>query len=364
LPGNRSQTGEMSRNAIDGLLMTPLVSLIIVNWNGLAHLPDCLDSLTRQTFRDFEVILVDNGSVDGSVPMVVERYPWVKVVPLKENTGFASGNNHGFTHAQGRYIVTLNNDTWTDPEWLKVLVDVAGSHSRIGMVASRICSAADPDLIDSMGMVICSDGMSRGRFRNRRWSKMKLMSAEVEKILLPSACAALYRREMVEQIGFFDDDFFAYAEDTDLGLRGRLAGWDAILANGAVVYHKYSQSSGSLSAFKVYLVERNHYWVVYKNFPMGCLLLLPLFTLLRYLEQVRSVLLGSGVGDEFRTCGSRWKLVKSLGKGMFDNLRGLPGMLRKRRQVMENRQMSTREFSRLIRRHHLSLSELLDNGKT
>ncbi len=156
------------------------------------------------------------------------------------------------------------------------------------MVGCRICSFYRPDIIDSIGMGICRDGMSRGRFRNRRWSTLQLR--EVEDILFPSACAALYRRAMIDEIGFFDDDFFAYAEDSDLGLRGRLAGWDAVLATQAVVYHKYSQSSGSFSSFKVYLVERNHYWVAVKNFPLRRLLLLPLFTLLRYLEQVRTVL--------------------------------------------------------------------------
>ena len=102
--------------------MKPVVSIIIVNWNGLDHLPNCLDSITAQTFRDFEVVLVDNGSEDGSLSFVREHYPWVKVIPLPENTGFASGNNHGFENSQGDYIVTLNNDTRVEPNWLEILV--------------------------------------------------------------------------------------------------------------------------------------------------------------------------------------------------------------------------------------------------
>ena len=172
--------------------MNPVASVIIVNWNGLEHLPVCLDSLAAQTFRDFEVILVDNGSRDGSVEFVRARYPWVRLVELAENTGFAAGNNYGFEQARGAYLVTLNNDTRAEPDWLATLVAVAEAYPQAGMVASRICNFADVDLIDTIGMAICRDGMARGQHRNRRWSTLRL--PEVAEILMPSACAALYRR--------------------------------------------------------------------------------------------------------------------------------------------------------------------------
>ncbi|OGR00402.1 MAG: glycosyl transferase [Deltaproteobacteria bacterium RIFOXYD12_FULL_55_16] len=338
----------------------PRLSIIIVNWNGLAHLQVCLDSLASQTFRDFEVVLVDNGSGDDSLAFVRTRYPWVRLVPLSENTGFATGNNRGLAHARGDYIVTLNNDTRAEPDWLEILVRVADAHPLAGMVGCRICSFFDPDIIDSLGMGICRDGMSRGRFRNKSWVSLGLR--EVEEILFPSACAALYKRAMLEATGFFDDDFFAYAEDSDLGLRGRLAGWEAVLATKAVVYHKYSQTSGSLSPFKVYLVERNHYWVVVKNFPVSLLAVLPIFTAGRYFAQARAVLAGGGTGGEFRGGEAGAALIKALLKGVFSALAGLPGMLRKRRKVMQNKKISRRDFAALLRRHRLSFRELLDNG--
>ena len=338
----------------------PQVSIIIVNWNGLTHLPVCLDSLADQSYRDFEVLLVDNGSTDGSIDFMQAQYPWVRLVPLAQNTGFATGNNQGFLQARGQYIITLNNDTRVERDWLETLVKVAEAHPRVGMVASRICSFTDPDLIDSIGMAVCADGMARGRFRNRCWSALHLR--DVEEILIPSACAALYKRAMLEEIGFFDDDFFAYAEDVDLGLRGRLAGWEAVAATEAVVYHKYSQTSGSLSPFKVYLVERNHYWVAIKTFPVSHLLLLPLFTLVRYWEQARAVLAGSGTGNEFRAGTSHLALIKALCKGIFDGLRGVPRMYRKRRQMMRNRKTPPGEFSGLLRHHRMSFKELLDQG--
>src|SRR6185369_12131340 len=268
------------------------LSIIIVNWNGRNHLTTCLDSLDNQTFRDFEVILVDNGSTDGSLELVRKRYSWVKLVELPENRGFAAGNNFGLAAAGGEYIVTLNNDTEADPGWLAELVAVADAHPGAGMVASRICSFDDHDRIDSLGFRICRDGMSRGAYRLRRFSGLSI--GRVEDILLPSACVALYRRVMVDEIGFFDEDFFAYCEDTDLGLRGRLAGWSAILARDAVVYHKYSGTAGAFSPFKLYLVERNHYWVALKTFPLSMLLLVPFFTLVRFMVQARLVLAGAG----------------------------------------------------------------------
>ena len=338
--------------------MKPVVSIIIVNWNGLPYLGECLDSLREQTFRDFEVILVDNGSGDGSVEFLETSYPEVRLITFPTNLGFAGGNNAGFAKARGEYIVTLNNDTRADPEWLETLVAVAEEHRRVGMVGSRVCSYADPDIIDSIGMGICRDGMSRGRFRNKRWSSLQLQ--EVEEILFPSACAALYRREMLEETGFFDDDFFAYAEDSDLGLRGRLAGWGAVAATGAVVRHRYSQTSGVLSPFKVYLVERNHYWVVWKSFPLSQILALPLFTLWRYGGQVRAVLAGGGTGGEFRAGGTQGALAKALIRGIWDGFRAIPQVLRKRRQVMDCRELSMREFGALLKRHRITFRELLD----
>jgi hypothetical protein len=183
---------------------------------------------------------------------------------------------------------------------------------------------------------------------------------EVEEILIPSACAALYKRAMLAETGFFDDDFFAYAEDVDLGLRGRLAGWEAVAAIRAVVHHKYSQTSGSLSPFKVYLVERNHYWVALKNFPLCHLAVLPFFTVWRYCEQARAVLAGGGTGGEFRTGGSQGGLTKAVLKGVVDGLRGMPQVLRKRRTVMKSRKLPMREFAKLLRRHRLTFRELLD----
>lgn len=335
-------------------------SVVIVNWNGKQHLADCLDSLAAQSFHNFETILVDNGSSDGSVDFVSSNYPSVKLILQQENTGFALGNNLGFAQASGQYLITLNNDTQVDPDWLQTLVAVADQNERVGMVGSRICAFDEPDRIDSLGVKICADGMSRGAFRNQLFSSLAL--PESFDILLPSACAALYRRVMLEQIGGFDEDFFAYCEDTDLGLRGRLAGWQALLARDAIVRHKYSQSGGAFSPFKLFLVERNHYWLVSKTFPASYLWQLPWQTLRRYLVQFRVLLAGRGAGAEFELSRHKGQLVMALLKGGLAAAAGLPKAFRKRAQIKKQQKLDNDTFSSIINQYQLSYRELLDDA--
>lgn len=341
---------------------SPRVSVIVVNWNGLAHLAECFASLAAQSFRDFEALLVDNGSTDDSLVFMAREHPWVKVLPLPRNLGFAEGNNVGYRAARGAYLVPLNNDTRVDVDWLLELVAVADSQPRAGMVGCRICRYDAPDRLDALAMALCRDGMSRGVHRGRRFAE--LGCAAVEPILLPSACAALYKREMIEEIGFFDADFFAYCEDTDLGLRGRLAGWEAVAATRAIVLHKYSSTGGALSPFKLRLVERNHYWVALKTFPLPLLALLPLWTGVRYLFQGGVFLRGawqrpgSGRGP---TPGAG-PLVVALLQGMAEALAGTPRMLAKRRQVQATRRLSSAEMRRLFHRYRLTFRELFEDN--
>ena len=334
------------------------VSVIIVNWNGKQHLSACLDSISTQTYRDYEVILVDNGSEDRSVEFVRGNYPWVSVIPLPENRGFAEGNNTGFAKASGEYLVTLNNDTEVEPLWLEELVRVADTYPDVGMVASRICSYEDHDRIDSLGVKICVDGMSRGAHRLQTFSTIAL--DKVEEVLLPSACAALYKQRMLAEIGFFDEDFFAYCEDTDLGMRGRLTGWRALLAPDAVVYHKYSQTGGTFSPLKIYLVERNHYWVAFKTFPIVCILMLPLTTIRRYMEQMRLILLSRGSGKDFAVSKSKNACAIAFGRGSVDALKMFPKMWTKRRQLARVKRLRERDLRKLLYTYRLSFRELLD----
>jgi GT2 family glycosyltransferase len=332
------------------------ISVIIANLNGEAYLPDCLSALSAQTFRDFEVIVVDNGSADGSLDLIKKDFPWVKVIPLKENAGFAKGNNIGFEASSSEFVATLNNDTIAESGWLQALYDGAKNDNTVGMVASKIFLGREGNELDSAGMLIYPDGMSRQRGRGET-DKGQFDGSE--EVLFPSACAALYRREMLKEIGYFDEDFFSYCEDTDLGLRGRLAGWKARYAPAAAVHHLYSGTGGKYSAFKACLVERNHLWVLLKNMPAGYILMSPFYTVWRYVVQVYGVLTRKGSVARFAENSGMSQLIVIVIKAYCQALKKLPRMVKKRKKIWDRRHISTEEYRSLLERHRISAKELM-----
>ena len=269
------------------MMSSPLVSVIVLNYNGKHYLDECLSSLIKQTYHNFEVIFIDNGSTDNSIDFIEKNYSnFVKLVKNPINYGFAKGNNIGIQASRGKYIVTLNNDTKVEECWLEELVKSANSNEQIGMCASKIYLMRMEKTIDSVGMLIYPDGSSK----QRSWLEKDIGQYDKqEDVLLPSACAALYRRRMLDEIGLFDEDFFAYCEDTDFGLRGRLAGWKCVFVPRAIVYHHYSGTAGKYSNLKAFLVERNHWWVAVKNFPLFMLFISPFYAFMRMIFQVYSI---------------------------------------------------------------------------
>ncbi|NLX99074.1 MAG: glycosyltransferase family 2 protein [Rhodopirellula sp.] len=325
-------------------------SVIVVNYNGIALLADCLNSLAAQTYRDFEVIFVDNGSSDGSVAQAVALMPDVRIVALNENLGFAGGNNAGIRRAQGSNIVLLNNDTLVDPHFLEELVRGVDCGRRVGMVAPKILNYYDRTRIDSVGgLVLCRDGLGQGRGRGERDEGQYDGLGEV---LVPSGCAALFRRELLDECGLFDERFFAYCEDMDLGLRACWAGWVAVSAPEAVVYHKYSGSSGAYSPLKMFLVERNHFFVALKNFTCFMLLALPLWSVYRYLLMAYVVATGKGKGK----AGAKWELASALVRAHFAAIAACPSVLRSKSGL---RRIAPGQFAKLLRRHRLSLRQMI-----
>lgn len=321
------------------------VSVIILTWNGQEYLKECLDSLAAQTYCGFETILVDNGSSDGSVDYVRSTYPWVRLIELPENVGFAEGNNCGLGLALGTYIVALNNDTKVDPEFLAELVRVADNDARTGMVAARMRNYYRPELIDAAGLKIGCNGLGYnigiGEIDDGRFDNVSLFG--------PCGGAALYRREMLDKIGFFDPDFFAYYEDFDLAWRARLAGWKALAAPRALVYHVHSATGGEMSRFKVYYTQRNKWFVIVKNWPSG------LFW--RNLASILSADLGA-------LC-----LALLCGRGVagvrarIDVLRSLVRLLQKRREVQGTRILSDQQVASLFSPHeHIFLTFMRKMG--
>ena len=332
------------------------ISVIIANLNGEAYLPDCLGSLSKQTFRDFEVILVDNGSTDRSLELVRKDFPWVKVISLQKNTGFAQGNNIGFAASSAQYVATLNNDTIADRSWLQALYEAAEADRSIGMVASKIFLGREGRELDSAGMLLYPDGMTRQAGRGQ---EDKGQFDGIKEVLFPSACAALYRHEMLKETGYFDEDFFSYCEDADLGLRGRLAGWKAVLAPNATVRHLYSQTSGRYSEFKAFHVERNHFWVLLKDLPLSYIIRFPFYTAWRYIIQVYGLLSGQGSVARFAEKAGAGAMLGIVIRSYCAAFLELPHTLKKRRRIWKGRRLGNEEYRDILRRHRITARELM-----
>ncbi len=334
----------------------PAITVIIVNLNGERYLSDCLNSLSAQTFTDFEVIVVDNGSSDNSLSLIKKDFPHVRIISLPENTGFAAGNNVGFRASSSKYIATLNNDTIACAGWLEALYNVAESDSQIGMVASKIILGREGNLIDSVGMLIYPDGMSRQCGHGERDIGQY---DKVREVFFPSACAALYRSNMLENIGFFEEEFFSYCEDTDLGLRARLSGWTAFLAPKAVVRHLYSQTGGKYSAFKAYHVERNRFWVLLKNLPGSSIGLFPFYSLWRYMVVIYGILARKGSAARFVEGSGPLEMLRILLRAYCDGIAGVATMIKKRKENWRSRRISMKDYRILLKRYRIAARELM-----
>jgi GT2 family glycosyltransferase len=305
--------------------MDARVALVILNWNGKRFLERCLQSLVAQSYRDFEVVLVDNGSTDGSVSFVSERFPQVRLIANRENRGFAAANNQAIRATDSEFVVTLNNDTEVAPEWLGELVGAADADPSVGACASRMLFADRPHMINSAGIALDKAGIA---WDWRGGEGDDLQEREPVEVFGACAGAALYRRSMLDEIGLFDEDFFAYLEDVDLAWRAQWAGWCTLSVPTARVLHYHSGTAVEGSPFKNRLLGRNKVWLIAKNYPRPQLLWhLPLILLydagsLPYTLIVR--------GD--------WGPLR----GRVEGLSAVRGALRKRRMVAHLRRVSGR----------------------
>src|ERR1041385_6854046 len=254
----RSRSGSIARSRVQ-----PDVSVVIVSWNGRQHLDMCLSSVGAQREVTFETIVVDNGSIDGTTDYVRERFPWVRLVTLAENRGFAGGNNAGAREARGRFVAFLNNDTSADPGWLRALVTGVDEASGFALVTSRIVYMHDPDTIDSAG-----DGVLRwgGAFK-RHHGEPAAVAATIQEGFGVCGAACLMPKSVFDELGGFDDDFFASHEDVDLSYRARLRGYRCRYVADAIVRHVSSATLGTVSAFSVFHGQRNLEWMYIKDTP-------------------------------------------------------------------------------------------------
>ncbi|HSB14748.1 MAG TPA: glycosyltransferase family 2 protein [Bryobacteraceae bacterium] len=331
----------------------PQVTVVIPTLVADSALDDCLRALGEQTFRNFEVIVVDNSG-NGLARRSASIIAGTVVIDNPANVGFGAAINQGCIASRARYLATLNDDAVPHPGWLAALTSALEARPDAGMAASRILLSGTGRL-DSAGMLVCADGSSK----QRGHGELPTRFPDPEEALFPSACAALYRRSMLEDTEGFDEDFFLYSEDTDLGLRARWAGWKCLYVPGAVVEHRYSHSAGRASPLKAYYVERNRLFVIAKSFPLPALCRAPFVAFARYFWHAWFLLRGRGTAARFREEGHgalrlAWYIL-SAHVALVVRARSL---WKKRREIRDGARITTAEFLRLLRVHSISAREV------
>jgi hypothetical protein len=292
----------------------PSISVIIVNYNGKKFLSNCLNSIFRQTYFPFEVIMVDNASHDGSVEYVQQNFPDVKMLIQSTNLGFAGGTNAGIRVAKSEFVFTLNNDTIADPHLLEEIVRPMQLDSHVGVCGAKMLL---PDgRINSTAICISRSGAAWDRGMGEPDHGQYDIPEEVF-----GACAgaALYRRSILEEIGLFDEDFFLYMEDVDLAFRAQLAGWKCMYVPSARVVHIHGGTAGPGSDMAIYYGNRNLLWYIIKNFPPRILFLSIPWIIVRNCFDIPYYLLR--------------KRGKAIARSKIDSLRGLHKMLIKRKGI-------------------------------
>ncbi len=293
------------------------MAAVITNWNGRHFLEKCLSTLFAQNFQDFEVFVVDNNSTDDSVAWVRQHFPQVRLLENEANVGLCAANNRGILATGAEFVAILNNDTEFEPDWLGSLVRAMEADPSVGMCASKMLLTDRRDMIESAGIVVDRAGIAWG---------LESGSPDGQGVAVPTpvfgACggAALYRREMLLEIGLFDEELFVYLEDADVAWRGRWAGWGCVYVPQAVVYHAHSATIKEGSPFKTRLLGRNKIWMIGKNYPWPYLLLYsPLILLYELMALGYALVSGRGLNAI---------------KGRLEALAGWRQMLAKRRRVV------------------------------
>lgn len=301
-----------------------ILSIVIPNWNGQKFLKTCLDALQRQTHRDLEVIIVDNASSDGSQAFIQENYPNVRLIELSENRGFTGACNAGIEAAKGDLISLLNNDTEVDERWAEAVVDAFARHPEAGMVASKMLLFDRRDTIHTTGDYFTVEGKPGNR---GVWQRDEGQYDQEEYVFSACGGSSVYRRQMLDQIGLLDDDFFFSLEDVDLGWRAQLTGWRCLYTPQAIVYHHLSATGGGVTAS--YYDGRNLILLLMKNFPAALW------------RKYGSLILRSQGRSAWQALRAwRGQAARARLRGMFAGLRDGLRLWHKRRQIQAMRTVS------------------------
>ncbi len=284
-------------------------TIVIPNYNGISFLKDCLSSIMEQTEEEYDVIIVDNGSSDGSVSYIETKYPEIKSISLETNTGFSNAVNVGMQEAKTAYVILLNNDTVVDKDFVRQLTNSIEKETTIFSVSAKMIEMKQKDKLDGAGDLYCALGWAFARGKGK---SVDLYRNE-ERIFSACAGAAIYRCSILKEIGYFDVEHFAYLEDLDLGYRAQIYGYQNKYQPNAKVWHAGSAVSGSKhNAFKVLLSAQNNVYLIYKNMPIiQYLINLPLLWIGFFIKWIFFV--NKNLGREY-ICGTAKGLKLSFSK--------------------------------------------------
>lgn len=333
--------------------------MVVATCGGSDFLTKCLESICHQDYKPYEVIVIDNGSYEDIVHVAKETFPQIRFIRTDRNLGFAGGYNVGLRAAKGDYLAIINDDAVASPGWLGAMVRLAQSDKQLGVIGSVILDGNNPTVLDSYGIGMSLDGMSRQMMRGEKPPALN----ESKEVLSASGCACMFRDTALKEVGLFDEDFFAYCEDTDLGLRLRWAGWKASIAADALVIHHYSQTAGQSSLQKVFWVERNHFWLVTKNFPLVLLPLVLLNTAWRVVLQCVALIIGIEGLSEFTDKGGLLPTIITVTRANIEALFGIPKMIHKRILLSSQRRITSLKMLRLILKFRMTTWNVITGGK-
>jgi GT2 family glycosyltransferase len=309
-----------------------LFSIVIPNWNGKHFLQPCLDSLATQTHSNIEIIIADNASEDGSQDYLRENYPDVILIELPENRGFTGACNVGMEAAEGEFVSLLNNDTEVEPNWVETVIDAFERHPDTGIIASKMLLFDKRDHFHTTGDYFTIDGLAGNR---GVWQKDEGQYNEEEYVFSACGGSSVYRREVLEQIGLLDDDFFFSMEDVDFSWRAQLAGWRCLYVPTAIVYHHLAATGGDVTAS--YYDGRNLIYLLTKNYPSELWRKYGLRIIKAQFSSALSAL------HAWRGEAARARL-----RGMFAGVRGIPRMLKKRRHIQKMRTISIEDLEAIL----------------
>ncbi len=310
------------------------ISFIIVTFNSADFIVDCLESIENLSFSNSEIIIVDNLSVDNTIEIIENTFKNVTLIKSNTNSGFVGGCNFGFQYASGEFIALINPDIILDSKWLSQMLSYAHTpeHEHTGSFASKMINiTAVPHVIDTAG-----DGFSSILKSFKRGEGENISEFDAHEFVF-GACAgaALYKRKMIEDIGFFDDAFFLLHEDSDLNVRAQLAGWKTFYVPSAIAYHKVRSSIGNMSDTSVYYSLRNSELMRIKNIPLGI-----------FIRNLHGFIIGS-IMDLI------YFAIKHKNPGLYfkakkDALKMMPAMLKKRKEIMKNRKVTNDYINQIM----------------